>query len=104
MGTYHARHRHFAAACAASGGRRRTGGVGWRHPPRRRRAQGHGVGRLCRARGLAGVARPGQQWRCGAHVLRLLRGELEIAMALTGYRDLSDCTEAIDTGHRLPPA
>jgi 4-hydroxymandelate oxidase len=30
-----------------------------------------------------------------AHVLRLLRDELEIAMALTGCRDLSDCAEAI---------
>ena len=38
-----------------------------------------------------------------AHVLRLLRDELEIAMALTGCRDLSDCAEAIDTSHRLPP-
>jgi 4-hydroxymandelate oxidase len=39
-----------------------------------------------------------------AHVLRLLRDELEIAMALTGCRDLSDCAEVIDTSHRLPPA
>lgn len=30
-----------------------------------------------------------------AHVLRLLRDELEIAMALTGCRDLSDCAEVI---------
>jgi 4-hydroxymandelate oxidase len=30
-----------------------------------------------------------------AHVLRLLRDELEMAMALTGCRDLSDCAEVI---------
>ena len=30
-----------------------------------------------------------------AHVLRLLRDELEIAMALTGCRDLSDCAEVL---------
>ena len=32
-----------------------------------------------------------------AHVLRLLRDELEIAMALTGCRDLQGCAEVIDT-------
>jgi 4-hydroxymandelate oxidase len=39
-----------------------------------------------------------------AHVLRLLRDELEIAMALTGCRDLSDCAEVIATPHKRPPA
>jgi 4-hydroxymandelate oxidase len=39
-----------------------------------------------------------------AHVLRLLRDELEIAMALTGCRDLSDCAEVLDTGHSRSPA
>ena len=34
-----------------------------------------------------------------AHVLRLLRDELEIAMALTGCRDLSDCAETITPAH-----
>ena len=36
-----------------------------------------------------------------AHVLRLLRDELEMAMALTGCRDLSDCAEVIDNAQRL---
>jgi 4-hydroxymandelate oxidase len=39
-----------------------------------------------------------------AHVLRLLRDELEIAMALTGCRDLSDCAEVVDITHRGSPA
>jgi 4-hydroxymandelate oxidase len=42
-----------------------------------------------------------------AHVLRLLRllrDELEIAMALTGCRDLSDCTEVVDITHTRLPA
>lgn len=39
-----------------------------------------------------------------AHVLRPLRDELEIAMALTGCRELSDCAEVIDVTHRRPPA
>jgi|GEM_PF-5871346 4-hydroxymandelate oxidase len=39
-----------------------------------------------------------------AHVLRLLRLLLEIAMALTGCRDLSDCTEVVDITHRRSPA
>jgi 4-hydroxymandelate oxidase len=38
-----------------------------------------------------------------AHVLRLLRDELEIAMALTGCRDLSDCAEVITAVHRQQP-
>ena len=37
-----------------------------------------------------------------AHVLRLLRDELEIAMALTGCRDLRDCAEVIDTASWPP--
>ncbi len=39
-----------------------------------------------------------------AHVLRLLRDELEIAMALTGCRDLRDCAEVIHTAGWQPPA
>jgi 4-hydroxymandelate oxidase len=39
-----------------------------------------------------------------AHVLRLLRDELEIAMALTGCRDLRHCTEVVDITHTRLPA
>jgi 4-hydroxymandelate oxidase len=38
-----------------------------------------------------------------AHALRLLRDELETAMALTGCRDLSHCAEVIAALHTQPP-